>query len=68
MTSYVKDKKDEILKLFVDICNENNYWYSLDDLSLLSFVFTVLDDHNIPVLAPKVPIASIKFLEYLNTL
>ena len=36
MTSYVKDKKDEILKLFVDICNENNYWYSLDDLSLLS--------------------------------
>ena len=46
----------------------NAFFIFPSDLSLLSFVFTVLDDHNIPVLAPKVPIASIRFLEYLNTL
>lgn len=36
MEMNVKNKKIQILKQFIDICNENNYWYSLDDLTLLS--------------------------------
>lgn len=31
----LQDKKNEILKKFVDICNELNIWYSMDEKSLL---------------------------------
>ncbi|TPI01917.1 hypothetical protein [Mycoplasma struthionis] len=40
-------KNKEILKEFVSICEENDLWYSMDNLSLLSFFNGYILDENI---------------------